>query len=179
MPQAGGALQEVRTVERMPPMDYGGCSSRRGLAARSGCYAILFRVAGDVVRVERGHTADARRPPGAPAFGRAGWSVNQGQARSGCWSPCAIMRLARRALPAEGQGFRECAARGGAPEGVGQRGASRGTCRCTWRRASGPWIPRGRRGICQRLGHANIATTRIYDHRKMRPEDRPTFKVAY
>jgi integrase/recombinase XerD len=29
------------------------------------------------------------------------------------------------------------------------------------------------------LGHANIATTRIYDHRKMRPEDSPTFKVAY
>jgi integrase/recombinase XerD len=29
------------------------------------------------------------------------------------------------------------------------------------------------------LGHANIATTRIYDHRRMRPEDSPTFKVAY
>ncbi len=29
------------------------------------------------------------------------------------------------------------------------------------------------------LGHANIATTRIYDHRKTRPEDSPTFKVAY
>jgi site-specific recombinase XerD len=29
------------------------------------------------------------------------------------------------------------------------------------------------------LGHANIATTRIYDHRKSRPEDSPTFKVAY
>jgi integrase/recombinase XerD len=29
------------------------------------------------------------------------------------------------------------------------------------------------------LGHANISTTRIYDHRKTRPEDRPTFKVAY
>jgi site-specific recombinase XerD len=29
------------------------------------------------------------------------------------------------------------------------------------------------------LGHANIstATTRIYDHRKTRPEDSPTFKV--
>ncbi|MCC8997656.1 MAG: tyrosine-type recombinase/integrase [Nitrosomonas sp.] len=25
------------------------------------------------------------------------------------------------------------------------------------------------------LGHANIATTRIYDHRKTRPEDSPTF----
>lgn len=29
------------------------------------------------------------------------------------------------------------------------------------------------------LGHANIATTRIYDHRRMRPEDSPTFKVSY
>jgi hypothetical protein len=28
-------------------------------------------------------------------------------------------------------------------------------------------------------GHANIATTRIYDHRKTRPEDSPTFKVNY
>ncbi len=29
------------------------------------------------------------------------------------------------------------------------------------------------------LGHANIATTRIYDRRKTRPEDSPTFKVTY
>lgn len=29
------------------------------------------------------------------------------------------------------------------------------------------------------LGHANIATTRVYDRRKMRPEDSPTFKVRY
>ena len=29
------------------------------------------------------------------------------------------------------------------------------------------------------LGHANIATTRIYYHRKTRPEDSPTFKVSY
>ena len=29
------------------------------------------------------------------------------------------------------------------------------------------------------LGHANIATTRIYDRRKTQPEDSPTFKVAY
>jgi len=29
------------------------------------------------------------------------------------------------------------------------------------------------------LGHSNIATTRIYDHRKSRPEDSPTFKVNY
>jgi integrase/recombinase XerD len=29
------------------------------------------------------------------------------------------------------------------------------------------------------LGHANISTTRIYDHRKTRPEDSPTFKVIY
>ncbi len=29
------------------------------------------------------------------------------------------------------------------------------------------------------LGHANIATTRLYDRRKGRPEDSPTFKVQY
>jgi len=29
------------------------------------------------------------------------------------------------------------------------------------------------------LGHANIATTRLYDRRKSRPEDSPTFKVNY
>ena len=29
------------------------------------------------------------------------------------------------------------------------------------------------------LGHVNIATTRIYDHLKTRPEDSPTFKVVY
>jgi integrase/recombinase XerD len=29
------------------------------------------------------------------------------------------------------------------------------------------------------LGHANVSTTCIYDHRKLRPEDSPTFKVAY
>jgi site-specific recombinase XerD len=29
------------------------------------------------------------------------------------------------------------------------------------------------------LGHANIATTRIYDRRRHRPEDSPTFKIAY
>ncbi|XPJ79106.1 tyrosine-type recombinase/integrase [Klebsiella pneumoniae] len=29
------------------------------------------------------------------------------------------------------------------------------------------------------LGHANISTTRVYDRRKMRPEDSPTYKVKY
>ncbi len=29
------------------------------------------------------------------------------------------------------------------------------------------------------LGHANIATTRLYDRRKSRPEDSPTFRVKY
>ena len=29
------------------------------------------------------------------------------------------------------------------------------------------------------LGHSSIATTRLYDRRKMRPEDSPTFKVSY
>lgn len=29
------------------------------------------------------------------------------------------------------------------------------------------------------LGHANVATTRLYDRRKSRPEDSPTFRVRY
>ena len=29
------------------------------------------------------------------------------------------------------------------------------------------------------LGHASIATTRLYDRRRSRPEDSPTFKVRY
>ena len=29
------------------------------------------------------------------------------------------------------------------------------------------------------LGHASIATTKPYDRRQSRPEDSPTFKVAY
>ena len=29
------------------------------------------------------------------------------------------------------------------------------------------------------LGHANIATTRLYERRRTRPENSPTFKVAY
>lgn len=29
------------------------------------------------------------------------------------------------------------------------------------------------------FGHANIPITRIYDHRKTRPEDSLTFKVGY
>lgn len=29
------------------------------------------------------------------------------------------------------------------------------------------------------LGHANISTTRLYDHRNSRPEDSPTFRVKY
>jgi len=29
------------------------------------------------------------------------------------------------------------------------------------------------------LGHANVSTTRLYDKRKTRAEDSPTFKVAY
>jgi hypothetical protein len=29
------------------------------------------------------------------------------------------------------------------------------------------------------VGHANIPTTLIYDQRKTRAEDSPTFKVAY
>ena len=33
--------------------------------------------------------------------------------------------------------------------------------------------------VQQWFGHGNIAITRICDRRKMRPEDGPTFKVAY
>lgn len=29
------------------------------------------------------------------------------------------------------------------------------------------------------LGHSSISTTRLYDKRKSRPEDSPTFKVSY
>jgi len=29
------------------------------------------------------------------------------------------------------------------------------------------------------LGHANISTTRLYDRRKSRPEDSPTFRIKY
>ena len=29
------------------------------------------------------------------------------------------------------------------------------------------------------LGHANISTTRLYDRRRSRPEDSPTFRVNY
>ncbi|MDH3663351.1 MAG: integrase, partial [Alphaproteobacteria bacterium] len=29
------------------------------------------------------------------------------------------------------------------------------------------------------LGHAHIGTTRLYDRRKSRPEDSPTFRVRY
>ena len=29
------------------------------------------------------------------------------------------------------------------------------------------------------LGHANVSTTRLYDRRKTRPEDSPTFRVKY
>jgi integrase/recombinase XerD len=33
--------------------------------------------------------------------------------------------------------------------------------------------------VQEQLGHANIVTTRIYDHRTTRLEDSPTFKVNY
>ena len=29
------------------------------------------------------------------------------------------------------------------------------------------------------LGHANVSTTRMYDKRRRRPEESPTFKVEY
>ena len=33
--------------------------------------------------------------------------------------------------------------------------------------------------VQDRLGHANVSTTRLYDHRKTKAEDSPTFKVSY
>jgi integrase/recombinase XerD len=33
--------------------------------------------------------------------------------------------------------------------------------------------------VKDRFGHGNLATTQLYDRRKSRPEDSPTFKVAY
>jgi integrase/recombinase XerD len=30
-----------------------------------------------------------------------------------------------------------------------------------------------------KVGHANVSTTRLYDRRKVRPEDSPTFRVRY
>jgi integrase/recombinase XerD len=29
------------------------------------------------------------------------------------------------------------------------------------------------------LGHANVATTRLYDRRRSRPEDSPTYRISY
>ncbi|MDA7887142.1 site-specific integrase, partial [bacterium] len=29
------------------------------------------------------------------------------------------------------------------------------------------------------LGHSNVSTTRLYDRRKSKPEDSPTFRVEY
>ena len=38
---------------------------------------------------------------------------------------------------------------------------------------------RGHAKVQEWLGHANISTTRVYDRRGSKPEDSPTFRVAY
>ncbi|SAL80587.1 hypothetical protein [Caballeronia telluris] len=51
-----------------------------------------------------------------------------------------------------------------------------------WRRANGARVNRKLdEGLALRAlpRHTNIATTRIYERRKSRLEDSPTFKVAY
>jgi hypothetical protein len=40
-------------------------------------------------------------------------------------------------------------------------------------------IPHQTEPVPEWLGHANIATTRLYDRRQSRPEESPTFKVEY
>ena len=35
------------------------------------------------------------------------------------------------------------------------------------------------RKVQEWLGDANVSTTRLYDRRRSRPEDSPTFRVAY
>jgi integrase len=41
------------------------------------------------------------------------------------------------------------------------------------------WQARPITKVQEWLGHANIATTRIYDRRRMKVEDSPRFKVSY
>jgi hypothetical protein len=45
--------------------------------------------------------------------------------------------------------------------------------------AAGPHLDADIAKVQEWLEHANIATTRIYDRRRSRPEDSPTFKVSY
>lgn len=33
--------------------------------------------------------------------------------------------------------------------------------------------------VQERLGHVNVSTSRLYDRRKSKPEDSPTFHVKY
>jgi integrase len=50
---------------------------------------------------------------------------------------------------------------------------------CTGKDVVWPLVAPGGGKVQEWLGHANTATTRIYDHRRTRPEDSPTFKVSY
>jgi len=47
------------------------------------------------------------------------------------------------------------------------------------RRAGGLGIGADIAKVQEWLGHANVSTSRVYDHRKTGPEDSPVFKVKY
>ena len=75
----------------------------------------------------------------------------------------------------------------------GQQGRARFTCArsASATKGMGAHAPRATAGtnallnnadiakVQEWFGHANIATTRLYDRRKSRPEDSPTFRVSY
>ena len=47
------------------------------------------------------------------------------------------------------------------------------------RAAADGWFNGPTYSVAEWLGHANVSTTRLYDRRKSRPEDSPSFRVKY